>query len=42
VPPALRHHYPDAKGKPRTHIVVPFDTAKEAEAEQNKRPLLTR
>ncbi|WP_428417366.1 tyrosine-type recombinase/integrase [Methylibium sp.] len=42
VPPALRHHYPDAKGKPRTHIVVPLDTAKEAEAEQNKRPLLTR
>jgi hypothetical protein len=41
IPPALRHHFPDAKGKPRTHVVEPLGTAKEAEAEQLKRPRLS-
>lgn len=40
VPPALRHHFPDGKGKPRTHIVEALGTAVEAEAEQAKRPRL--
>lgn len=40
IPPALRHHFPDAKGKPRTHVVEALGTAKEAEAEQLKRPRL--
>lgn len=40
IPPALRHHFPDTKGKPRTHLVEPLGTSKDAEAEQLKRPRL--
>lgn len=41
IPPALRHHFPDAKGKPRTHLVEPLGTAREADAERLKRPRLS-
>ena len=41
IPPALRHHFPNAKGKPRTHVVEALGTAKEADAEQLKRPRLS-
>lgn len=41
IPPGLRYHFPDAMGKPRTHISETLGTAREAEAEQLKRPRLT-
>jgi hypothetical protein len=40
IPPELQHHYLNGKRKTLTHIVKPLGTAKEAEAEAFKRPLL--